>query len=213
MNTYTKFAPNVFVALCEEEHEKGEEITVTTRYGKENECIVHNFLGEKNGKFMYSITRSDGFNSQERARKKAERLNGYAINAEKRSDDWREKSNEGNEFLKMAEPIKIGHHSEKKHRALIDRNHRRFANSMEEQKKAREYERKAEYWESMAEKIDLSMPESLEYFEYRLDQATKFHADMKAGKIERRHSMALQYAKRDVNDLSKKVELAKRLWG
>ena len=39
MNTYVKFAPNVFVAKCEEQYEKGEVIEVTTKYGKENECI------------------------------------------------------------------------------------------------------------------------------------------------------------------------------
>ena len=33
----------------------------------------------------------------------------------------REASNEGKEFLVMGEPIKIGHHSEKRHRALIER--------------------------------------------------------------------------------------------
>ena len=40
MNTYYKFAPNVFLAKCDEKHEKGETIEVTTKYGKENESIV-----------------------------------------------------------------------------------------------------------------------------------------------------------------------------
>ena len=35
MNTYYKFAPNVFLAKCDEKHEKGETIEVTTKYGKE----------------------------------------------------------------------------------------------------------------------------------------------------------------------------------
>lgn len=34
MNTYYKFAPNVFLAKCEEMHKKGEEILVTTKSGK-----------------------------------------------------------------------------------------------------------------------------------------------------------------------------------
>lgn len=34
MNTYYKFAPNVFLAKCDEKHEKGEEILVTTKHGK-----------------------------------------------------------------------------------------------------------------------------------------------------------------------------------
>ena len=44
MNTYHKFVPNVFLAKCEEKHEKGDEILVTTKYGKENECIVFNLI-------------------------------------------------------------------------------------------------------------------------------------------------------------------------
>lgn len=73
MNTYAKYCPNVFVAKCDEKHEKGEIITLSTRYGKENECEVWNFLYEKDGFFYYSITRADGFNCQERARAKAEK--------------------------------------------------------------------------------------------------------------------------------------------
>ena len=42
MNTYVKFCPNVFLAKCDEKHEKGEVIEVTTKYGKENESIVFN---------------------------------------------------------------------------------------------------------------------------------------------------------------------------
>lgn len=42
MNVYSKFCPNVFLAKCEEKYEKGKVIEVTTKYGKENECIVFN---------------------------------------------------------------------------------------------------------------------------------------------------------------------------
>lgn len=57
MNTYYKFAPNVFLAKCEEMHKKGEEILVTTKYGKENESIVFNLILEKDG---FIITPSPG---------------------------------------------------------------------------------------------------------------------------------------------------------
>jgi hypothetical protein len=49
MNVYSKFCPNVFLAKCEEKYEKGEVIEVTTKYGKENECIVFNLIYEKDG--------------------------------------------------------------------------------------------------------------------------------------------------------------------
>lgn len=65
MNTYAKYCPNVFLAKCEEKHEKGDIIEVTTKYGKENECEVHNLVMEKGGFFYYSITRTDGWNMQE----------------------------------------------------------------------------------------------------------------------------------------------------
>lgn len=74
MNTYAKYCPNVFVAKCTERHEKGDIITVTTKYGKENEHYVHNLVAERDGFFYYSITRVDGYNMQERAKAKAERL-------------------------------------------------------------------------------------------------------------------------------------------
>lgn len=35
MNTYAKYCPNVFLAKCEEQYQKGDIITVTTKYGKE----------------------------------------------------------------------------------------------------------------------------------------------------------------------------------
>ena len=73
MNTYYKFAPNVFLAKCDEKHEKGETIEVTTKYGKENESIVFNLIFEKDGFYYYSIVRADGFNVQEWAKQRAER--------------------------------------------------------------------------------------------------------------------------------------------
>lgn len=212
MNTYYKYEPNVFLAKCEQSYEKGETISVETKYGKENECIVFNLIAEKNGFFYYSIIRADGFNAQERAKQKADRLNGYAANAEKRSDNYYKASNEGAEFLSLAEPIKIGHHSEKRHRALIERNYNRMSNSMDELKKVEIYERRAEYWASKANDINLSMPESLEYFEFELEKAKKQHEGIKNGTIEKRHSFSLTYAKKDVNVIEKKYKLARQLW-
>ena len=216
MNSYKKYCPNVFVAQCEEKQEKGDVITVTTKYGKENEHIVHNFVGysgtKENPMYCYSITRLDGFNNQERAKRKADKLNGYAENAEKRSDDWREKSNEGKEFLKLAEPIKIGHHSEKRHTALIERNWKRMSNAMNELEKAKAYRDRTAYWDEMAKKIDLSMPESLEFFKVQLNEAEDYHKGLKDGTIQREHSYSLTYAKKRVNDLKKKVEVAEKLW-
>lgn len=213
MNTYKKYCPNVFVAKCPEKHQRGETIILTTKRGKENEHIVHNLVGQTaDGHWCYSITRSDGFNVQERAKRKAERLQGYADNAKKRSTAAYEASQEGKDFLSLAEPIKIGHHSEKRHRALIERNWNRMGKSVRESEKAEDYLARAEYWEGKQDEINLSMPESIEYYEYKLAEAQINHEGMKDGSIERSHSYSLTYAKKAVNEMKKKFETAKRLW-
>ena len=52
-NTYHKYLPNVFLAKCTEKHEKGETIQLTTKYGKQNDCIVFNLVGQKEGFYYY----------------------------------------------------------------------------------------------------------------------------------------------------------------
>lgn len=212
MNTYHKFCPNVFVAKCTEAHEKGETILVETKYGKENECIVFNLIAQKVDLYYYSIVRADGFNTQERAQNRADRLNRAASNAENKSNAYYEASNEGRDFLSLGEPVKIGHHSEKRHRALIERNHDRMRNSVAFQDKAETYAERASYWESRANDINLSMPESVEYYEFWLEDARKRHEGLKSGTIERSHSFALTYAKSAVNEMEKKLKIAKLLW-
>lgn len=212
MNTYAKFCPSVYLAKCSEEHAKGSTIQVQTKYGKDNECIVHNLILRKDGFFYYSITRADGFNTQKRALAKADKYTGYTTNAEKRSNQYYEASQEGRDFLSLGEPIKVGHHSEKRHRALIERNHNRMAKCVEESEKAEKYESKAEYWERKSKDINLSMPESIEYFAFKLESATEYHIGLKSGKYQKECSFSLQYAKKEVNELTKNLELAKRLW-
>jgi len=211
-NTYHKFAPNVFVAKCPQTHEKGETIVLTTKYGKEHDCIVFNRVYADNEGYYYSIVRADGYNCQERAKAKAERLQGWASNAEKRSKAYYEASQEGKDFLSLGEPIKIGHHSEKRHRALIERNWNRMGKSVAESKKVAEYEQRADYWESKSTEINLSMPESIEYYEFRLEEAKELHAYLKENPAKRPHSMSLQYANKAVKEAEANLKLANRLW-
>lgn len=213
MNTYYKFAPNVFLAKCEEKYEKGDIIIVETQYGKENESIVFNLVTEKDGFYYYSIVRADGFNVQERAKAKAERYERWASSAANKSAQYQEASNEGRDFLVLAEPIKVGHHSEKRHRALIDRNWARMGKSVEFSDKAASHEDKAAYWAKRADTINLSMPESIDYYEHKLEVATEYHTGLKSGKYRRRHDYSLTYAKKDVNEAKKNYDLAVKLWG
>lgn len=213
MNTYYKYAPNVFLAKCDEKHEKGEEILVTTKRGKENESIVFNLIFEKDGSFYYSIVRADGFNVQEWAKHRAKRRLSLAVSAERKSTEFFNKSNKDYDFLSLGEPIKVGHHSERRHRKAIDDAWSNMGKSVELSDKAAEHERKAKYWEERASTINLSMPESIDFYEHKLEQAKEYHEGVKSGKYAREHMYTLTYAKKAVNDAQKNYDLAKKLWG
>lgn len=210
MNKFKKYCPNVWVAECDEEYEKGEIIELETKYGKTVECEVYNLILQKNDKYYYSIVRME---EQTYAQRKAERYNNAAANHMRKSTHYMEAANEGKDFLSLGEPIKVGHHSEKRHRALLERNWNRMGKSVDFAEKAEAAESKAEYWANKAEEITLAMPESLEYFSDRLETAIEYHAGLKNGSIERDHSYSLAYASKDVKELKKKVEIAKLLWG
>ena len=193
MNTYHKFCPNVFLAKCDEKHEKGEVIEVTTKYGKENESIVFNLIFEKDGFYYYSIVRADGFNVQEWAKQRAKRRHDWASLAAQKSNEYFNRSNKDRDFLSLGEPIKVGHHSEKRHRKMIEDSWNNMGKSAELSDKAAEHERVAKYWEKRAETINLSMPESIDFYEHKLEQAKEFHEGVKSGKYPREHAYTLTY--------------------
>lgn len=213
MNTFVKYCPNVWVAKCSEKHEKGEVIILTTKHGKEIENVVWNFLGEKDGCFLYSITRADGFDHQARAQAKADRYQDWADAAHRRSDEAFERSNKAVEHIPFGQPILVGHHSEGSHRAALKRSWAAMDKSVEEMNKAEAHESKAAYWERMAGKIDLSMPESIEYFAAKLEKAKEYHEGLKSGKYPRQHSYSLTYAKKAVNEAQSNYDTAVKLWG
>ena len=202
----------MFVAKCDAKHEKGETITLSTKYGKEHECIVFNLVYEKDGFYYYSIVRADGFNFQERAKAKAERYARWAASAEKKSDQYYKTSHAITENIPMGQPILVGHHSEARHRRDLERSWNAMGKSVELSKVAESHESKADYWEKRAKDINLSMPDSLEYYEFELEKAKAKHEGLKNGTIERAHSFSLTYAKKEVNEIEKKIEIAKKLW-
>ena len=132
--------PNVWVAECEEEYERGEIIELETKYGKTVECEVFNLIAQKDDKYFYSIVRIE---EQTYAQRKAERYSNSAASRMAKSDQYLKASDEGREFLSLGEPIKVGHHSEKGHRALIERNRNRMGKSVEFAEKAKEAEQKS----------------------------------------------------------------------
>lgn len=212
MNTYSKFVPNVFLAKCTEKHEKGEIIQVQTKYVKENDCIVFNLIGEKDEFYFYSIVRADGFDSRDWAKNRADRLERASCNAEKKSDQYYDRSNKDAAFLSLGEPIKIGHHSERGHRRIIEQAQNNMSKSVEFSKRAEEYESRVAYWAHKANTINLSMPESLDFYEFELEKAKAKHEGLKNGTIARSHSFSLTYAKKEVNEIESKLKLAQKLW-
>lgn len=209
MNKFKKYCPNVWVAECDEEYEKGEIIELETKYGKEVECEVYNLIAKKDEKYFYSIVRVE---DQSYAQRRAERFADSAANHNAKSSEFMKASNEGKEFLSLGEPIKVGHHSEKRHRALLERNWRRMEKSVEHSEKAESAQHKAEYWKNKAQEITLAMPDSIEYFSDKLEKAVAYHKGLKDGSVKREHAYSLTYANKEVKELKKKVEIAKLLW-
>tara|TARA_R110000737_G_scaffold262562_1_gene270657 strand:+ start:63 stop:692 length:630 start_codon:yes stop_codon:yes gene_type:complete len=208
MNRFKKYL-GVFVAECDEQCKKGELIIITTKYDKKIEVEIFNKVGAKAELFYYSVIRTE---SENYAQRKANKYLLYSENAEKRSDSSLKASKEGADFLALAEPIKIGHHSESRHRNLIERNDNRMRKSIAESDKSEDYKQKAEYWENKSKEIDLSMPESFEYYIIKLEEAKNFHKGLKDGSIEKEHSYSITYANKKVKDLTKKVKIAELLW-
>ena len=82
-------------------------------------------------------------NKAERAKKRAERFEGYSKNAAKRSDTLCKESTGFIDGIPFGQPILVDHHSGKRHRRLLERSNNKMRKSIEEQKKSEHYEYKA----------------------------------------------------------------------
>lgn len=213
MNTYKKYCPNVFVMESENDYSRGDIVEVETKYGMIHEVVIFNKVFERDGKKYYSQVRADGFNIQERARRKAERFREWSESAERKSYQAYQTSRKDSDFLSLGEPIKVGHHSERRHRKMIDDANRNMGKSVELSRKAADHESKAAYWESRENEINLSMPESIDFYEHKLETAKEKHSYLKDHPEARSHSYSLTYAKKAVNEAHKNYDTAVKLWG
>lgn len=212
MNIYRKYAPNVFVAECDEMHEKGTVIEMTLKYGGSHNAIVFNHLYSKGEKHYFSVVREDGFNFKEWAERKAEKYLSREKIADQKSDEFYKKSHDATKFTPLGQPILVGHHSEKRHRRDLKKSWDAMEKSVEFMQKADELASKASYWQEKANTINLSMPESLEYYEFKLEEAEEIHRQYKSKEREQEHIYSMTYAKKDVNNFKKLLEEAKKLW-
>lgn len=212
MNKYKKYCPNVFVLESNEDYSRGDIVEIETRYGKINEVIIFNKLFERDCLKYYSQIRADGFNMQERAKLKAEKYDNWSNSATEKSNQAYDASNKHSDFLSLGEPIKIGHHSEGRHRKMIESANNNMRKSVELNNKADSHMNKSEYWKSRENDINLSMPESIDFYEHKLEQAKEVHLFLKKNPDKRRHSYSLTYAKKDLNTAQKNYDTAVKLW-
>lgn len=103
--TFRKYWPHVYLAKTNTLCEKGDIIDIDGKY-RTKEYIVHNLIAKDKEFYFYSVIPVDGYDYQARAAKKAEKLKGYAENARKRGDVWREKANEGKDFFELRRTYK-----------------------------------------------------------------------------------------------------------
>ena len=207
-------SPKSFVLETEAEYQKEDVVEYTTKYGKEIELIIYKLVFSKHGKNYYSYERSDGKCRKSILQARADKRREWASANERKSDASWEASREGRNFLVLAEPIKVGHHSEKGHRALIERNAKRMDKSVEYSKKAESHEWKASNIEDkLKSELPIDTPDCLEAIEKALKNAKELHLFYKENPSERKHSFSLTYAKKKVNELTKRLKIANNLWG
>lgn len=94
MNKFYKYAPNVWLAECDEEYKRGDIITLDTKYGNEVECEVYNLITTKNDKFYYSIVRLD----EPYAVRRAEKYRNSQARHEQKANEWHEKATKVQNF-------------------------------------------------------------------------------------------------------------------
>ena len=56
------------------------------------------------------------------------------------------------------------------------------------------------------------MPESIDYYDYLLQQAIEKHKELLNDASKRTHAYSLTYAKKAVNEAQKNLDLAIKLW-
>ena len=206
--------PKVFVLESENVYKKDDIVNYTTKYGKEIELRVFKFMFTgKNGLNYYSYAREDGLNRNEFLKNKIEKRQKWADSSNNKSNEYYEKSQEGKDFLSLGEPIKVGHHSEKRHRALIDRNWARMRKSLEYADNAAshlETMKNIEY--QLKRELPIDHPDCMEDIQLALCNAKELHLFYKENPKKRSHSYSLSYAKKKVNELERRLSLAKELW-
>jgi hypothetical protein len=116
---------------------------------------------EQNGE-NYTLDRAYDY-KLERKEAKAERLGGYAENAEQRSNQLSTNAVDMLRCLPMGQPILVGHHSEKGHRRLLERSDNKMRRAVEESEKAKNLA-----WRAKSLAYDVKKMQSLTYLQNQI---------------------------------------------
>ncbi len=115
---------------------------------------------------------------QERQQAKAERYRELAEKAKTQSTEACERSRKMLENIPAGQPILVGHHSEQRHRNLLDKSWNTMGKSVELGEKAEYYNRKAEAAENN-DSIYLGDYDAVERLEEKLAELEKKQEKMK----------------------------------
>lgn len=212
-NIFKKYTSGVYCIMSENDDLKhGDTLKVTTRYGKEVECRVWKKLFTKGEATYYSYIRADGFNRSEWLKRKAEKTQNKIDRLNAKSDEYYEKSNKDKDFLVLAEPIKIGHHSEKRHRKAIENAQNYATKSYQAADEAKSHEHKVDTLKEKADSdINLDNPDCLEQL---INKVSALEARKKQLKDSKQYeSWQLSNLGANIRRYKKRLEVADKLWG
>lgn len=220
MVQFKKHTSGVYVIETEQELENDSACTVTTRHGKEVDCLIWKLVSSKNGKNYYSYTRKDGFCRKEKHLNNAEKYLSAAEKSIDKAGHFYEKSNEHSAFLSLGEPIKVGHHSEKRHRAIIDKAWRNVGKSVEYSKKSQEQnERSKGALRAAQNNIFIDTPDCLErlnekmsLLEEQRQKVKEFNKEANKTGQNPLGSHVLTNLGAKIRETKKKLSIAEKLW-
>ena len=138
---------SIYVLQSEEEHQKGDTVLIPLKWGGDNERIICKSLGND----LYSLE-PNGKSREKKENKQAKYSEWSGKNAVKSAEAYT-RSNKDSDFLSLGEPIKIGHHSEGKHRRIIEQGQNNMRKCVELSDKAEEQASKVEGIQDQLDKI------------------------------------------------------------
>lgn len=213
---FKKYSSGVYCLETDQEGlTHGSEVSVTTRHGKEVDVVVWKFLKSVNGRHYYSYVRADGHCAKEAKLRRAERFEKASERSQARSDYYYERGFKDAAFLALAEPIKVGHHSEKRHRKIIQEARDNADRAIAENKKAEDQKVRARGARNTADNIFMDHPDCLGQLQEKLETLTNERDGYKALNQAKRGTVPgykLTNIGARIRDTQRRLKTAEALW-